>query len=401
MLESTRFCSRSRRPRKIADNSGKRGKLLEKGNVLVTGGAGFIGSHLVDELIEQGYTVRVLDGLVPQVHGENAAPINLNSRAEFIKADICDRAAVDKALENIDFVFHEAAEVGVGQSMYEITRYVRANDLGTAVLLEALLERREQVRKLVVASSMSIYGEGAYSCADCGPMAPQLRPGSQLRERRWEVECPKCGKTLKPIPTSEEKPLFPTSVYAVTKQDQEQFCLAVGRSYGIPTVALRYFNVYGTRQALSNPYTGVCAIFSSRLLNGNAPMIFEDGEQSRDFVHVSDIVQANMLALQADQADYQAVNVGTGRATSVGAVSDLLASGLGLDLKAEIVGKYREGDIRHCVADITKARTLLGYEPKVTLEQGIPELLNWVREQAATDQVESATAELANRQLVH
>lgn len=369
--------------------------------MLVTGGAGFIGSHLVDELIAQGYRVRVLDGLVPQVHGENAKPVNLNSEAEFIQADVCDRAAVDKALENIDFVFHEAAEVGVGQSMYEITRYVRANDLGTAVVLEAILERKEQIKKLIVASSMSIYGEGAYSCDDCGPIAPQLRPSSQLREKRWEVECPKCGKVLKPAPTSEEKPLFPTSVYAVTKQDQEQFCLAVGRSYGIPTVALRYFNVYGTRQALSNPYTGVCAIFSSRLLNGNAPMIFEDGEQSRDFVHVSDIVQANLLALQSSNADYEAVNVGTGRATSVKAVSDLLASGLGLDLKAEIVAKYREGDIRHCVADITKARTLLGYEPKVSLEQGIPELLNWVREQAATDQVESATAELANRQLVH
>ena len=369
--------------------------------MLVTGGAGFIGSHLVDELVAQGYRVRVLDALVPQVHGENAAPINLNSAAEFISGDVCDREAIEKALDGIDVVFHEAAEVGVGQSMYEITRYVRANDLGTAVLLEALLERREQIRKLVVASSMSIYGEGAYSCDDCGPMAPQLRPSAQLRDRRWEVECPQCGKTLKPIPTNEEKPLFPTSVYAVTKQDQEQFCLAVGRSYGIPTVALRYFNVYGTRQALSNPYTGVCAIFSSRLLNGNAPMIFEDGKQSRDFVHVSDIVQANLLALQTDKADYQAVNVGTGRATSVAAVSDLLAAGLGLDLKAEIVAKYREGDIRHCVADITRARTLLGYEPKVSLEQGIPELLSWVREQAATDQVESATAELASRQLVH
>jgi dTDP-L-rhamnose 4-epimerase len=374
---------------------------LEKGNVLVTGGAGFIGSHLVDALVERGHKVRVLDALVPQVHGENASPVNLNSAAEFVQGDVCDRQVIDEVLEGIDIVFHEAAEVGVGQSMYEITRYVRANDLGTATLLEALLERRQQIKKLVVASSMSIYGEGAYTCADCGLVSPQLRPSSQLRDRRWEVECPKCGKTLSPALTSEEKPLFPTSVYAVTKQDQEQFCLAVGRSYGIPTVALRYFNVYGTRQALSNPYTGVCAIFSARLLNGNAPMIFEDGEQSRDFVHVSDIVQANLLALETNRADYHAVNVGTGRATSVRAVSQLLASGLGLDLEPEIVAKYREGDIRHCVADISKARTLLGYEPKVSLEQGIPELLTWVRAQAADDQVESATAELASRQLVH
>lgn len=373
---------------------------MDKANVLVTGGAGFIGSHLVDELVDQGHRVRVLDMLVSQVHGENAEPKHVNPAAEFVRGDVCDRAAVDAALEGIDVVFHEAAEVGVGQSMYEIERYVRANDLGTAVVLEAVLARRPQVRKLVVASSMSIYGEGAYSCASCGPIAPQLRPTEQLRDRRWEVECPTCGAKLSPMPTSEEKPLFPTSVYAVTKQDQEQFCLAVGRSYGIPTVALRYFNVYGTRQALSNPYTGVCAIFSARLLNGNRPLIFEDGEQTRDFVHVSDIVQANLRALDTDRADYHAINVGTGRATSVRKVCELLAKGLDLDLEPEIVAKYREGDIRHCVADISKARALLGYEPRVSLEQGIPELLSWVKAQAAQDQVESATAELESRQLV-
>jgi dTDP-L-rhamnose 4-epimerase len=222
-----------------------------------------------------------------------------------------------------------------------------------------------------------------------------------LHDRRWEVECETCDEVLKPAPTKETKPLFPTSVYAVTKQDQEQFCLVVGRSYGIPTVALRYFNVYGTRQALSNPYTGVCAIFSARLLNGNSPMIFEDGEQTRDFVHVSDIVQANLLALERDSANYEAINVGTGIATSVSEVSRLLSSGLGQSLEPEIVGKYREGDIRHCVADISKARALLGYNPKVTLKQGIPELLSWVRAQAAMDQVEQATAELEIRQLVH
>lgn len=373
---------------------------MEKVNVLVTGGAGFIGSHLVDALVDKGHRVRVLDALVSQVHGENATPKYVNPAAEFVRGDVCDRAAVDAALEGIDVVYHEAAEVGVGQSMYEIERYVRANDLGTAVVLEAVLARRPQIRKLVVASSMSIYGEGAYTCPECGPIAPQLRSTEQLRDRRWEVECPNCGKSLSPAPTTEEKPLFPTSVYAVTKQDQEQFCIAVGRSYGIPTVALRYFNVYGTRQALSNPYTGVCAIFSARLLNGNRPLIFEDGEQTRDFVHVSDIVRANLLALETDRADYQAINVGTGRPTSVRTVSNLLAKGLELDLEPEIVAKYREGDIRHCVADISKAKSLLGYEPLVSLEQGIPELLSWVRAQAAQDQVESATAELESRQLV-
>jgi dTDP-L-rhamnose 4-epimerase len=284
--------------------------------------------------------------------------------------------------------------------MYEIHRYVRANDLGTAVVLEALLARQRQIKKLVVASSMSIYGEGGYHCGKCGDVAPQLRPSSQLRDRRWEVECEACGQILKAAPTRETKPLFPTSVYAVTKQNQEQCCLVVGRSYGIPTVALRYFNVYGTRQALSNPYTGVCAIFSARLLNGNSPMIFEDGEQTRDFVHVRDIVQANLLALESERANYEAINVGTGVATSVKEVSRLLSKGLGQDVEAEIVGKYREGDIRHCVADISKARALLGYSPKVTLEQGIPELVSWVRAQAATDQVEQAAAELESRRLV-
>ena len=373
---------------------------MGKRNVLVTGGAGFIGSHLVDALVAEGNSVTVLDALVPQVHGADAQPVNLDSSVEFIRGDVCNRDVVDKALEGIEVVFHEAAEVGVGQSMYEIERYVRANDLGTAVLLEAILSRRPQVKKLVVASSMSIYGEGAYKCEDCGIVYPQLRPTEQLLERRWELQCPVCGKQVTAAGTTEDKPLFPTSVYAVTKQDQEQFCLAVGRSYKIPAVALRYFNVYGTRQALSNPYTGVCAIFSARLLNGNRPMIFEDGEQTRDFVHVSDIVQANLLAMETDKADYQAVNVGTGVATSIRTVCKLLAEGLGVDLEAEIVGKYREGDIRHCVSDITKARTLLGYEPKVSLDKGIPELLSWVRAQAAQDQVESATAELESRQLV-
>lgn len=374
---------------------------MGKLNVLVTGGAGFIGSHLVDALVAAGHHVRVLDALVPQVHGPNAVPLYLNGSAEFIEGDVCDRELVARTLQDIDVVFHEAAEVGVGQSMYEIERYVRANDMGTAVLLEAILARRTQIQKLVVASSMSIYGEGAYECDQCGVVYPQLRSSDQLLARRWELECATCGKPVRPIGTNEDKPLFPTSVYAVTKQDQEQFCLAVGRSYKIPTVALRYFNVYGTRQALSNPYTGVCAIFSARLLNGNPPMIFEDGEQSRDFVHVSDIVQANMLALGTDRADYQSINIGTGVATSVRAVGELLAHGLGVELRPEIVGRYREGDIRHCVSDISKAQTLLGYKPKVSLEQGIPELLSWVRAQAAQDQVAGATAELESRNLVH
>jgi dTDP-L-rhamnose 4-epimerase len=372
---------------------------LEKLNVLVTGGAGFIGSHLTDALIQQGHRVRVLDSLVPQVHGEKAGQY-LNPEAEFIHGDVCDSEVVRRALEGIDAVFHEAAEVGVGQSMYEIDRYVRANDLGTGILLQNLIAFKDRIKKLVVASSMSIYGEGAYSCAACGPVYPQLRPLSQLLDRRWEMECPSCGAPLKPAPTREDKPLFPTSIYAITKQDQEQFCLVIGRAYGIPTVALRYFNAYGPRQALSNPYTGVCAIFSARLQNDQRPLIFEDGEQTRDFVHVSDIVQANLRALETSGADYQVVNIGTGVPTSVKQISRLLAEGLGKNLEPEVVAKYREGDIRHCVADISRARTQLGYSPRVPLAEGLPELLKWVREETPEDRVSKATAELETRQLV-
>jgi dTDP-L-rhamnose 4-epimerase len=283
--------------------------------------------------------------------------------------------------------------------MYEIVRYVKANDLGTAVLLEEMIKRKDQFMKLIVASSMSIYGEGAYRDTVTGETVyPQLRSDEQLASHDWELRID--DRLLEPIGTTEEKPLFPTSVYAVSKQDQEQYCLAVGRAYKIPTVAFRYFNVYGTRQALSNPYTGVCAIFSSRLLNDQAPLIFEDGLQSRDFIHVSDIVQANLLALKAANADYQAVNIGTGRATSVKEIAQLLAKGLGKDIEPEIVGKFREGDIRHCVSDISKAKELLGYEPKVTLEKGLEELLAWVFGQEADDRVQAATNELAKHSLV-
>jgi dTDP-L-rhamnose 4-epimerase len=349
-------------------------------------------------MVARGHHVRVLDSLVDQVH--KGPPRYLNADAEFIAGNVNDPAIVNRALESVEVVFHQAAEVGVGQSMYEIRRYVEGNTAATAVLLEALLSRREQIRKVVVASSMSIYGEGAYECAQCGRVDPSIRSNAQLQDRRWEAECPNCGKALRPVPTPEEKPLFPTSVYAVTKQDQEQLCLAIGRAYGIPTVALRYFNVYGTRQALSNPYTGVCAMFSSRLLNGRAPVIFEDGRQSRDFVHVSDIVQANLLAMENGGADYHAVNVGTGIATTIMKVAQVLSEGLGKQVEPEITGKYRAGDIRHCVADISAARKLLGYEPTVEFAQGMVGLLDWVRREAAEDGIGAATYELESRQLV-
>jgi dTDP-L-rhamnose 4-epimerase len=353
----------------------------------------------VDALVAAGHEVRAFDSLVPQVH-LSGRPAYLNPAAEFMHADVCNPSEVRAALEGVDVVYHQAAEVGVGQSMYEIARYVKANDLGTAILLQEMIAKPRQFRKLVVASSMTIYGEGAYINQKGERIHPQLRDERCLQERQWDFLDGEGPTALKPIGICEDKPLNPGSVYAVSKQNQEQYCLNVGRAYNIPTVAFRYFNVYGPRQALSNPYTGVCAIFSARLLNDQRPLIFEDGEQSRDFVHVSDIVRANLLALETDRADYEAVNVGTGRAVSVREIASLLASGLGKALAPEIVAKYRKGDLRHSIADIGKARSLLGYAPRVNLEEGLAELLDWIRAEQPDDRIEAATAELAARHLI-
>jgi dTDP-L-rhamnose 4-epimerase len=278
-----------------------------------------------------------------------------------------------------------------------------ANTLGTSHLLQHLVSHKHTIQKLIVASSMSIYGEGAYTTPGGQPAAPPLRPAEQLARREWEMADPDTGEALNPVPTPESKPLQPTSIYAISKRDQEEMCLSIGRAYRLPTVALRFFNVYGPRQALSNPYTGVAAIFSGRLLNGRAPLVFEDGRQSRDFIHVSDIVQALGLALECEAANYAAINVGTGRRVSVLQVAEALIAELGLAgrLQAEVNQQFREGDIRHCFADISLAQKLLGYQPRVRFEDGLPELVQWVRQQTATDQVEAATAELKARGLAH
>jgi dTDP-L-rhamnose 4-epimerase len=364
-------------------------------SVLVTGGAGFIGSHIVDALVARGHRVRVLDALVPQVHGRNATvPKHLAESAHFIRGDVTDVGAWRTALEGVDVIFHEAAEVGVGQSMYEIVRYMRANTIGTAILLELLAGGAYSVEKLIVASSMSIYGEGAYRCPTCGPVFPQLRPEEQLSNRRWEMVCPDCLEEVAPEPTAEAKPLYPTSIYAISKRDQEEMCLTVGRAYRIPTVALRYFNVYGPRQAVSNPYTGVAAIFISRLLNARSPLIFEDGLQSRDFVHVSDIVQANLLAMESAAADYEVFNIGTGRSLSVLDMANTLIRTMELPIKPDTVGKFRAGDIRHCYGDISKAQRRLGYVPRVRFEDGIADLVKWAQTQESQDLVGQAIQEL-------
>jgi dTDP-L-rhamnose 4-epimerase len=366
---------------------------------LVTGGAGFVGSHLVDALVERGESVRVLDSLEPQVHGTPPrAPSYLNPEAEFLEGDVRDRRSVAAALEGVDVVFHQAAAVGVGQSMYEIERYVSANSIGAAVLLEEILRRRDRIRKVVVASSMSIYGEGACRNARGEIVYPGTRGESRLSARQWEVADAE-GHACTPIPTPESKPSQPTSIYAMTKRDQEEMFLTVGSAYGIPTVALRYFNIYGPRQALSNPYTGVIAIFSSRLLNRHRPVIFEDGGQSRDFVHVSDIVQANLLALDQEAAEGHVYNVGTGRSTSVLQVVEMLAKQLEFTEPPDVVEKYRVGDIRHCFADIRRIERELGFRAQVSLEEGIRDLLGWLRTQPAQDRVDEAARELSDRGL--
>lgn len=369
--------------------------------ILVTGGAGFIGSHLVDDLLVKGNSVRVLDALVPQVHGRNADwPSWLSPAVEKICGDVSDPQVWQKTLKGIEVVYHLAAEVGVGQSMYEIARYMNANTMGTAHLLEILARGDHSIQKLIVASSMSIYGEGAYQTSRGETVYPQLRSPARLTARQWEMY-DHSEDPLRPIPTAEDKPLYPTSIYAISKRDQEEMCLSVGRAYKIPTIALRFFNVYGPRQALSNPYTGVAAIFSGRLLNGKSPLIFEDGLQSRDFVHVKDIVQGLVLCMEREQANYEAINIGTGRKLTILDIARALIRELKVNVEPQIVNQFREGDIRHCYADISKAQQLLGYQPKIKFEDGIGDLVGWVRQQTSDDRVELAAAELVARGLTH
>lgn len=362
--------------------------------VLVTGGAGFVGSHTVDALVRAGHTVRVFDNLTEQVH-PGGMPEYLARDIEFHHGDMRDIGALGKAVDGVDVIYHLAAAVGVGQSMYQIARYMEVNTQGNASLLQVLLDSKLKVQKLIVASSMSIYGEGQYVCEEHGKMAPPPRPTQQLKDKQWEVACPECGRALKPVATAEDKPLQCTSIYALSKKDQEEMTLLFGRTYGLPVVAMRYFNIYGTRQALSNPYTGVAAIFGSRLLNNNAPMIFEDGNQMRDFVSVHDVVQANLLAMESSGADGMALNIGSGQPIAIREVAQVLIEELAKRTLPEITGKYRAGDIRHCYADISLASRVLGYEPRYGFRDGVAELVEWLRSQTAVDRVTEASKQLS------
>ena len=359
--------------------------------VLITGGAGFIGSHLADALLARGERVRALDSLIPQVHGNAVRPVYLDDEVELVPGDVRDADVVRRALDGVDSVVHLAARVGVGQSMYEIAEYTSANSFGTAVLLEAIGERT--VRQLVVASSMSIYGEGLYTDKKGREVEPAERTREQLAAREWEYA------GLSPVPTPERKRAGLSSIYALTKYDQERACLVAGAAYGIPTVGLRLFNTYGPRQALSNPYTGVLAIFASRLLNKRPPRIFEDGLQSRDFVSVRDVARAFALALEYDGADGLAVNVGSGSGVTVRDLALQLGDVIGRELEPEITGEARVGDIRHCFADVQLATKTLGYTAEVRLADGMTELAAWLEGQTAEDRVDAATAELVRRGL--
>lgn len=369
-------------------------KINHAGRILITGGAGFIGSHLANRLTENGHQVRVIDALSDQVHGSDAAfPQYLHADIERIHGDVRSRDDMRKALSGVTHVFHFAAAVGVGQSMYEIEHYTDINNRGTAVLLECLLEH--PVQRLVVASSMSIYGEGLYRRGD-RMFEPPLRTREQLAAGRWEVEVD--GQPLEPVPTPEAKTAAPASVYALSKYDQEKLCLIFGNTYNVPTVALRFFNVYGPEQALSNPYTGVLAIFASRCLNKSAPIIFEDGQQQRDFVSVWDIAQACALAMTTPAVG-EVFNIGSGQMRTIESVAHDVIRATNAAVRPEINGKYRAGDIRHCYADISKARELLGYEPSVRFEEGLVELAEWLSQAQATDNFMHATAELSRRGL--
>ncbi len=367
--------------------------------ILVTGGAGFIGSHLVDGLLKYGYQVRVLDNLCRQIHPTGKLPDYFNKKAQFIKGDVTKKSDWLNALKEVDAVYHFAAAVGVGQSMYQIAHYVKVNSFGTALLLDILANRKHTVKKLIIAASMSSYGEGTYKCSACGLVRPALRDERKLEKGDFEVYCPNCGKIVTPVPTNEQAKQNSNSIYAIGKKEQEEMVLTFGKAYGIPSVALRYFNVYGPRQSLSNPYNGVAAIFLSRVKNGKPPIINEDGLQTRDFVHVLDVANANIAALEKESGNYEVFNVGSGKPISIKEVAQVIIDLNQSHLQPEITGRVRKLDVRHCFADIGKIKKLLGWQPKVGFSTGMKELIKWGKSEKAVDKTDFALKELAKRSL--
>lgn len=367
-------------------------------NILVTGGAGFVGSFLVDFLLEKGFRVRILDNLEDQVH-KGIKPKYLNKKAEFIKGDIKNTDILKKTIEKVDAVFHLAAAVGVSQSNYQIKKYVDSNVGGTGNLLDLLVNSKHQIKKIITISSMTGYGEGNYLCQKCGIVRPRLRDESQLKKKDWNLYCPNCAKVVEPISTDEQALDFPNSIYGFSKKAQQDLSLLVGKLYNIPTVVLRGFNIYGPRQSLSNPYTGVTAIFISRFKNNQQAIVFEDGLQTRDFVSVHDVVNAFILALEKDQANYQLFNIGSGKGTTILEIAQTLSKLLGKTELIRVNQEFRKNDIRHCFADISRAKKLLGWSPKVSLEEGLKELIEWSEGEKAEDRFTQAQKELEQKGL--
>jgi len=364
---------------------------------LVTGGAGLIGSHVTDLLVREGWKVRVLDNLEPQTH-RRGKPAWINKKAEFIEGDLRDRATIAAALDKIDIVFHQAA---YGGYMPEISKYVHVNSLGTAQMLEVIREKNLPIKKIVVASSQAVYSEGAGTCPKHQLVFPGVRPVEQLRKGDWEVHCPICGAITKSAPTPENAPVGGETVYGLTKVDQEKLVLLWGKQVGTPTVALRYSCTYGPRQSIFNPYTGVIAIFCTRLLNNLPPVLYEDGEQTRDFSFVDDIARANLFAAETDQLDGMAVNVGSEKGVSIRKVAEIVSSALNIDIEPEACGEFRPGEMRHLTSDTTKIRSA-GYKPQVELEEGIERYIDWIRSQSDIRDYFSEAADLLRKKgIVH
>lgn len=360
--------------------------LMKYKNILITGGAGFIGSNLSLKLIEKGYNVTVLDNLSPQIHSENSPLFHsIKDKVNFISGTVLCYDDWKKALKDIDVVVHLAAETGTGQSMYEIEKYTDVNIKGTSIFFDILANEQHSIKKILVASSRAIYGEGKYSCEQHGIVYPTERKSIDMENGDFEAKCPICSQSLELMPTDEESKIHPSSIYGITKQVQEQMFMVMGKSLGIPAVAFRYQNVYGAGQSLSNPYTGILSIFSTRIKNGNDITIFEDGLESRDFVYVDDVVEATILGIEKDEANGQVFNVGLGIGIDVLTVANTLVKAYNSNSKITLSGNYRIGDIRHNYADLTKIKERLGFEPKVNFVEGIQRFTTWVNQQEVVE----------------
>lgn len=370
-------------------------------NILITGGAGFIGSNLSLKLIEKGYCVTVLDNLSPQIHGENSPLYNsIKDKVRFIEGTVLNYEDWKKALEGIEAVVHLAAETGTGQSMYEIEKYTDVNIKGTSIFLDILANETHSVKKMIIASSRAIYGEGKYHCEKDGTVYPIDRKDENMVKGDFHVKCPICNENVALLATDETSKIHPSSIYGITKQVQEQMFLVMGKSLNIPAVAFRYQNVYGAGQSLSNPYTGILSIFSTRIKNGNDITIFEDGKESRDFVYIDDIVDATILGIEKDEANYEVFNVGLGKAIDVLTVANTLVKEYSSNSKIEISGNYRLGDIRDNYADLTKIKEKLGFEPKVSFEEGIRKFVQWVNlQEVSEDKYEKSINEMKEKGL--